>query len=209
MNTAEFNLADAVGELVTMLDSREPTPQQIAMYCKSLAEYPPDHVRDAFRETLEEDDRFIFSRIMNRVHEKDGRPTAEAMWVELCVDESKTIWRTDEANEAMPQTRSMALSVAIDENDKQQIAQIRSAFKHDYDAAVKSARRKGRSIAWHESIGFDKHHRESKMQEAIALGRVGVNRAQELLPGMDFPELPPTDSKIGAVIQATAKAMES
>ena len=204
MTEAEFNLADALGNLILAVDGKEPTPQQVALYCKSLADQPVQHVRDAFRVTLEEDDRFIFSRIMRRVREKDGRPAAEAMWLEVCADESQTVWRTDEANEALPQTRVSALGVAVAENDKQQIAQIRDAFKRDYDEAVKIARREGRPIRWHESIGFDKHHRESKMKEAVLLGRVSVDHAQMLLPDFSGDVSEKTKSIINEIYKSSS-----
>jgi hypothetical protein len=179
---SDFDIPTALAELIVMLGGNVPSAQQLALFMRSLEQYPPNDVREAFRETVEEDEVFKFARIVKRLRAMDGRPTAEAMWLEVLADESKTIWHTDESREALPQFRAAALSEAIDKSDRQQIAQIREAFKTDYSASVASARKQHRTVRWHESQGSDKDHRAVRMREAVELGRVTQERAEALLP---------------------------
>jgi hypothetical protein len=152
----------------------EITKGALTIMASDLAAYPLPAVLAAITRCRRElSGRMTLKAILDRID--DGRPGPEQAWAMLAKDELESCCMTDgEMNIAW----GVALPL-IEQGDK--IA-ARMAFKEAYEGLVAEARAENRPVKWFVSLGFDPGGRIPVIEEAVRLGRIGVEHAQILLP---------------------------
>ncbi len=86
---------------------------------------------------------------------------------------------------------SQAFGTVIRMIDAGELVPARMAFKETYARLVSQARDKRQPTEWHVTLGHDKNAREARLAEAVAAGRLTLERAQEFAPlGIAAPAVP-------------------
>lgn len=125
----------------------------------------------------------------------DGRPGAEEAWASIPKTEDQTtIWTTE---------ASQAFGVAVQLIDGGDMVAARMAFKESYLRMVAQARDTGQPVEWHVSLGHDPRGHAGALAQAVALGRLTLERARSFAP-----ELPAPRSDMLAIAGGTIKELE-
>jgi len=155
---------------------KTPSVDTATIYWNGLKSLPFATVKDLFNLHLQSSVYMPkISEILNAAVQMDGRPDAEEAWSmhSVCLnDEGPMIVVTDEMLSAF----GVALNL---QNDR--IA-ARMAYKEKYQSEVTAARRSGKPVRWSISPGTDKTSYESKLIEAVKLGRLPAEYALKQLP---------------------------
>ena len=109
----------------------------------------------------------------------DGRPGPDEAWSLIPQDEIRSVVWTDEMAAAF----GVALPLLID-GDR---TAARFAFREAYVKLVGEARDNRKAISWSPSLGTDAQGRELALREAVEKGRIGIERARELVPELPAP----------------------
>lgn len=128
----------------------------------------------------------------------DGRPGPEEAWAMLPFDESQSAVWTEEM--------ALASGVAfplLEEGDR---TGARFAFKETYIKLVNEARDAGKPVNWMATLGTDVHGREKALAEAVARGRLSLERARDFVPALEAPE---PDPGTLAIIAAAVPRIEA
>ena len=106
----------------------------------------------------------------------DGRLGADEAWAMIPRDEHTSVVMTEEMAEAMGAAQPL-----LDEGD--QVA-ARMAFKEVYVRIVEKNKLAGISPKWFPSLGRDLAMRETVINEAVRLGRLGFEHAAKSVPAI-------------------------
>ncbi len=149
------------------------SPTAASVMAMDLAEYPEEQVlRALVRVRRELKGKLTIADVISRID--DGRPGAEEAWSMMPRSESDTVVWTDEM--------ASAHSVALPLIEAGELVPARMAFKEAYEKAVRHARDARIAPRWTASLGHDPLSRESKLQEAVTLGRLQAGHVAKLLP---------------------------
>lgn len=165
------NLA-ATAELM----GQEISPVAISMMAKDLKPYPVAVVIEALAMLRRESKgRMSLAAIIEHIErlQPDGRPGADEAWAMIPRDEYASCVMTEEMGEALHVAQPLL-------NEGDQVA-ARMAFKEAYTRLVDANKRAGVPVKWFPSLGFDKEARAGVLDEAVRLGRLGVEHAAGLL----------------------------
>lgn len=105
----------------------------------------------------------------------DGRPEGDEAWsmAVTASDESVTAVLTDEIQGALWVARPL-----LDMGDK---VAARKAFLDAYERLVRVSRQQGKPAKWHVSLGQDPAGRAFAIENAVQLGRIGKDQADQHL----------------------------
>lgn len=118
--------------------------------------------------------RMTISDVIGRLD--DGRPGPEQAWALSPKSESETaIWTEEMAK---------AYGVAAPLIQSGDTIQARMAFLEVYRAEVAKARDERLPVKWQISLGHDPQEREAVIVQAVADGKIGMDRATALIPNM-------------------------
>lgn len=106
----------------------------------------------------------------------DGRPGVDEAWAMIPRDEFTSAVMTEEMAEAYGIAKPL-----LDEGD--QVA-ARMAFKDAYGRIVEQNKMAGIAPKWFPSLGSDPAMRETVMNEAVRLGRLGLDHAAKSVPAI-------------------------
>ncbi len=155
-----------------------------------LQSYPYGAVLEALTRCRKELRKITLVDIMDRI--PTGHPGVEEAWAMLspCLSNEKAsiVW-TDEMAEAYGVASHLT-------HDK--IA-ARMAFKEAYSKAVAKARDVKKGPVWRPSLGTDPHGRQAALEEAVELGRLGLDHAKKLIPDYSLPASTVTLPKMKAL----------
>lgn len=128
----------------------------------------------------------------------DGRPGPDEAWSLIPQDEMRSVVWTDEMSAAF----GVALPLLID-GDR---VAARFAFREAYVKLVGEARDQRRPASWTPSLGTDAQGREQALREAVEKGRIGIERARELVPELPAPVLSIANLARAAITHTRAAA---
>jgi len=145
-----------------------------------LARYPEMQVLGALQKCRRElKGKLTVADVVTRLD--DGRPGPEEAWAMLPFDEAQTVVWTDEI--------SKAWGVALPLLEEGERVPARMAFLESYRKAVQEARDRGEPANWSVSLGHNPEGRECAVLEAVRLGRISQQHAENLLPHKPIPAL--------------------
>lgn len=150
----------------------------IEVYVIQLSRYPIDSALNALGRVQTECKFFSLSEVISRLKDQDGRPGVEEAWGLIKLNESETFPLTDEMAIAF----GLALSNYSETGDS---VSARMVFKEKYTALIDEARLEARTVNWFMSVGTDRSGVEAPVREALALGRINQEKADEYLPQKD------------------------
>lgn len=122
--------------------------------------------------------------------QEQTRPTSEIAWgIALkASNESDSVLWTDDIAQAMEACRYQ-----LQAGDK--IA-ARMAFKEKYEQLVSAAEKRGESVKWWVTFGFDKSRRTGVVEEGLRQGLISPQQAQAILPPEDFLRITSVETKL-------------
>lgn len=148
------------------------------VFVNDLANYPEQATINALARCRREVRGFLtIADVVSRLD--DGRPGVEEAWAQMPFDESQSVVWTEEMAQAFGIARGL-----LEEGEK---VAARMAFKEAYIRLIGQARDAGRPVSWTPSLGYDKNGREPVLSEAVALGRLSYEHAEDLCPGLPRP----------------------
>lgn len=129
----------------------------------------------------------------------DNRPTADEAWAVAlgARDEADTVVWTEETAQAFAAARPV-----LDLGDE---VGARMAFRGTYDRLVAAARRAGRAMSVHVSLGWDADRRAVALESAVNAGLLPAPAAAALLP--PSADAAPSDPDAAAQIDAIRKML--
>lgn len=159
------------------------SPTAAAMMVNDLSGYRTDDVLAALKLVRAGASRFNLKAIIDALEKvcPDGRPGADEAWAMIPRDEHTSAMMTEEMSEAY----GIALPLL---NEGDQIA-ARKSFIEAYQRIIQRNKQAGVSIKWFPSLGRDPAMRETVLQEAVRLGRIGAEHAERIVPA-DILNLP-------------------
>jgi len=107
---------------------------------------------------------------------QDGRPSADEAWgiaLQASSEDATVVWTTE-----IRAAWAAAEPVAVAGRDK---VGGRRAFIEAYERLVGMARDRGHPVQWEVSLGHDPYQRESAIEQAERLNRIGVTEARALI----------------------------
>lgn len=169
-----------------LLSKPTPTPVQVGMFFRAVADYPLDTVRAALDAHLRDPQRGRFfpvpADVIAKIEEANGpeRPASDEAWAIAIKarDEAETVVWTEE----MAQAWGICKPV-MDMGDE---VGARMAFKAAYERLVGDARRAGVPVKWSVSEGFDMERRIAAVQRAEAVGLLPPGQAVQALPAIEY-----------------------
>ena len=181
---AEFSaMLDCIAGL---LNRPMPTPMQVSMFFRAVADYPLDVVRAALNAHLRDPERGRFfptpADVIAKIEEAKGpdRPAADEAWA-IAIrarDEAETVVWTEEMAQAW-----WICKPVMDAGDE---VGARMAFKAAYERLVGEARRSGVPVKWVVSEGFDVERRIAAVQRAESAGFLTPSEAARMLPTIEY-----------------------
>lgn len=160
------------------------SPTAAAVMAKDLQAYPASLVVEALtRVRRESKGRFTLAAVIEQLDrlQPDGRPGVEEAWAMIPKDEHGSVVMTEEMAEAY--------GIAAPLLNEGEATAARMAFKEAYARIVERNKLAGVSPKWFPSLGRDKEMRTTVLQEAVRLGRIGVEHAERIVPA-DILNLP-------------------
>lgn len=176
------------------------TEGQVAMFFRSLAEYPIEQVRAALDAHVRDVQRGRFppvpADVIAQLHgaaSDDTRPGADEAWAIAlrATDEARTVVWTEEIAQAW----AAALPV-LDARDQ---VGARMAFREAYDRLVTDARATRKPARWFASLGWDEQQRAQAIGHAVQLG---------YLPREELMALPAPKLALAPPPEVRAKLLE-
>jgi hypothetical protein len=128
---------------------------------------------------------------------EDGRPGPQEAWAMVPKSEAESVVWTSEMAAAFG-----VCSRLIGEGD---MIAARMAFIEAYKAACDKARETGKPVSWSPSLGYDVGMRQSVIEQAERLGRLGTEQAAGLLPAPITPIHQTVQMRIGGAPLRIAK----
>jgi hypothetical protein len=163
-------LIEAIGVVCELTDTALSKPAAAVM-AKDLASYPEQQVLAALDRCRRElRTRLTPAEVIARLD--DGRPGPEEAWSMLPRSEADSVVWTEEMSKAFG-VASPLLSDPV---------QARMAFLERYRELVRQARERAVPVRWIPSLGTDHRGQEAALLTAAEAGRIGSQRANELLP---------------------------
>lgn len=111
----------------------------------------------------------------------DGRPGAEEAWSMMPFDEAQSVVWTDEMAQAFG-----VCGPLLAEGDK---VAARMAFRETYNRLCAKAKDERLPVNWTASLGHDTRGRAAVLQEAVSLGRLPYEYAQQFCPALPAPNV--------------------
>jgi hypothetical protein len=146
-------------------------PEQVRVIAAELAHYPEAAVLGALaRCKLECRFRLALADVIERID--DGHLGPEEAWALVPKSEADSAVLTQEIMGAIP----------FDLIGAGDLVAARMAFRESYTRALAQARAEKTLPEWFASLGHDVGGRVRVVEEAMRLGRLGVDQAQHLLP---------------------------
>lgn len=109
------------------------------------------------------------------------RPSADAMWESLAVNDYESIWWTADAEESIWDGFFGELDNAIDNQDEMLFYRMRWKFKTRYSHAIALAAKNQSPVVWNFIPGWDRFKREQKLAYGIARGWIDSKAAQQYM----------------------------
>lgn len=165
---------------------RKLVPETVAIYWSGLADLTLDQVRGALNAHAQDPQagqympKIADIRRAIETHSDDGHPGPDEAWaiaIKARHESASVVW-TDETARAFFE----AAMPLLDEGDK---VAARRAFIERYERELAASRRAGIAAKWRPSLGSDPHLRHEAIEQAVRLGRIGVDHAHRLLPAPD------------------------
>ncbi len=137
--------------------------------------------------------RLTMAAVIERL--EDGRPGAEEAWAMIPKTEADSaVWTTE---------ASQAFGVAVQLLDAGDKIAARMAFRETYTRMVQQARDAGQPVEWHVTLGHDPRGRDGVLSQAVAQGRISLDRAHDFAP-----ELPAPRSDVLELVEDAVKKLE-
>ncbi|HEX7648294.1 MAG TPA: hypothetical protein VF450_12875 [Noviherbaspirillum sp.] len=111
---------------------------------------------------------------------EDGRPAPEEAWAMVPLDEQASVVWTEEV--------AHAWGVVLPLLEDGELSAAQAAFRDAYVKLVLDARLRREPVRWIPSLGRDVTGRERVLHEAVALGRLSANHAEQLLGAAETDE---------------------
>lgn len=182
----ESNKTEFIEMLSATLDlyGRKLSPGAYSIWFECMLGFDIASVRSAFQEFAIAGGSHapVPADIVKILQRSDGWVNAEEAWSivsKALFDESVTVFWTPPMQSAF----GVALNLVED------AVAARMAFKEVYTRELTEARMRGEKPVWQVSPGTDKGMREAAVEEALRLGRIGLDYAIKLLPGKNLPLL--------------------
>ena len=152
------------------------SPNVAVMMVNDLAAYRTDDVLAALKLVRAGASRFNLKAIIDALEKvcPDGRPGVEEAWAMIPKDEYGSVVMTEEMAEAY--------GIAAPLINEGETTAARMAFKEAYARIVERNKLAGISPKWFPSLGRDPEMRVTVLQEAVRLGRIGVEHAERIVP---------------------------
>lgn len=165
------------------------SPTAAAMMVNDLAAYRTDDVLAALKLVRAGASRFNLKAIIDALEKvcPDGRPGVEEAWAMIPKDEYGSVVMTDEMSEAY--------GIAAPLLHDGETTAARMSFKEAYARIVERNKLAGISPKWFPSLGRDPEMRATVLQEAVRLGRIGVEHAERIMPP-DILRLPDNTTRL-------------
>ena len=172
MASAELVKAVAV---TAELCGRVFSPEAAAVFVSDLSPYPEAQVLAALVRCRKEVRNVLtLVDVISRLD--DGRPGPEEAWAMLPMTELQTaVWTVE---------MSQAFGVVVGMIDAGEVVPARMAFKETYQRMVAQARDRGVPVHWLVSLGHDAAGREGVVTAAVEAGRLSLEYARDVCPGM-------------------------
>ena len=165
-----------------LIYDRQITKTIVGLFFSAMSPYELPTVREALSRHLQDPDGGRFApkpadliRQIQSGKAQDGRPGRDEAWAiaQLAADESRTVVLSDEIIGALEVARPL-----IEMRDK---VAARLAFVEAYDRLVSEKRAAAEPLAWHVSLGTDKHGRIQAIEQAKSLGRLPAQTAELMI----------------------------
>ena len=169
-------MSDVLKTLTVMAEiyGRALSKDAAKLLLSDLAGYSEKQILLALQRCRRELPRFpTLAEIVERID--DGRPGVEEAWAMVPKSEDESVVWTEEM--------ATAFSAAAPLIGEDNVA-ARLAFKESYAREVRRARDEKRLPKWSTSLGHDKRHRESMLNEAVMKCRISLADAKRLIPEM-------------------------
>lgn len=155
------------------------------IFFSAMAAYDLKTIREALNRHVQDPDGGRFApkpadliRQIQNGKAADGRPGREEAWAiaQLAADETRTVVLSDEIIGALEIARPL-----LEARDK---VAARLAFTEAYDRLVSEKRAAAEPVAWHVSLGTDKHGRVHAIEQAKIMGRLPAPTADLMIADM-------------------------
>ena len=195
MKTSDFDRFKnaMLGAWLAITNGKEdPTKNLLDVFWSVFREVSIERFESAINAHMLDSKRGVFTPkpadIQHQLSANDGRPGADEAWgIALsALTESSTIVWTPEIRSAW----AAAEPVVVDAKDK---IGGRKAFMETYQRLIETARRNAEPIKWEVSLGDDKYERETAIQQARKLNRIGNKEALAMIEMVRPLALPSPD----------------
>jgi len=170
--TDQETLIREIGIAAAVTQTELSAPAILAMV-EDLSVYPVDRAIAAIRRARREVNRLTLAAILERLERSDGHPGADEAWALCPMSEADTAVWTDQMAEAFGIASRLLPGDPVG---------ARMAFRAAYERLVEHAREKAIQPRWWATLGTDPAKRETAIRDAVAKGRLTVERARALLP---------------------------